>query len=236
MIRFDRVVVVNLHRRPDRLMAFMERAAAACPYIAQKVLVEYAIDGELCPPPDWWKTTPGAWGCYRSHLRIIEDALQHGLESVLVFEDDATFVDGFREKAVAFLEALPGDWGQAYLGGQHLARAVEVWPGILKGVNVNRTHAYALRGPAGMRAAYAWLCSSDRWRDRHHVDHQFGRLHREGQLVAYSPREWLCGQAADETSDVSGKPVSARWWQPGVARRAVRTIRRRPEPLESTAS
>jgi hypothetical protein len=233
MIRFDRVVVVSLARRPERLAAFLERAAAACPYITDNLDVEAAVDGQICQPPDWWKTTSGAWGCYRSHVRIIEDALQAGLESVLVFEDDATFVDGFRDKAVAFLEALPADWRQAYLGGQHLARPAPVAPGVVLGANVNRTHAYALRGLAGLQAAYRWLCASDRWRDRHHVDHQFGRLHRDGVLAAYAPAEWLCGQAADEASDVNGHPVRERWWQP-QATRSARVVRR--PPLESPLS
>lgn len=234
MIRFDRIVVVTLARRPDRLAGFLERVRAANAYIAYRVEPELAVDGELCPPPDWWRTTPGAWGCYRSHLRIIEDALQDGVESVLVFEDDATFVDDFTARAIEFFEALPADWGQAYLGGQHLARARPAAPGVLAGVNVNRTHAYALRGPRGLETAYRWLCSSSRWQDRHHVDHQFGRLHRNGELLAYAPEQWLCGQAADEASDVSGKPVAARWWQP-AAHRGPRLVRRR-EPLESGPS
>lgn len=234
MIRFDRVVVVTLARRVDRLEGFLSRIRGANQYLADKLEPELAIDGSLCPPPAWWKTTPGAWGCYRSHLRIIEDALQDGVESVLIFEDDATFVDDFTSKAVRFFEALPADWGQAYLGGQHLSRAHLAGPGIVHGVNINRTHAYALRGPHGLQAAYQWLCSSDRWRDRHHVDHQYGRLHQSRTVVPYAPEEWLCGQAADEASDVSGKSVAARWWQPGTPR-GPRQIRRR-EPLESAAS
>lgn len=234
MIRFDRVVVVTLARRVDRLEGFLARIRAANPYLADNLELELAVDGELCRPPDWWRTTPGAWGCYRSHLRIIEDALQDGVESVLIFEDDATFVDDFTPRAIAFFEALPSDWGQAYLGGQHLARARQAVPGIVEGVNINRTHAYALRGPAGLQAAYRWLCSSNRWQDRHHVDHQYGRLHRNSELVAYAPQEWLCGQAPDQASDVSGNPVAARWWQPGASR-GPRHIPRR-EPLESAAS
>jgi len=233
VIRFDRVVVVTLARRPDRLAAFEARLAAASQYLAAELEVEPAVDGLVCQPPDWWKTSPGAWGCYRSHVRIIEDALRECLESVLIFEDDATFVDDFTPKAIAFLEALPADWGQAYLGGQHLAKAFPAGHGVVLGCNINRTHAYALRGPDGLQAAYRWLCSSDRWRDRHHVDHQFGRIQRDGRLAAYAPVEWLCGQAEDQASDVSGKPVPARWWQPGSS--GARRVRVR-QPVESAGS
>ena len=204
----DRVVVISLARRPERLKAFRARFAAAWP--GRDLEVAQAVDGKLAPAPDWWTATPGAWGCYRTHQRILEDAIHAGLRSVLVFEDDATFAPDFVAGLEAYWAALPADAGQVYLGGQHLAPPLPVNDLVVRGRNVNRTHAYAVVGPAAIRELYRWLHSGRHWRGRHHVDHHFGRQHPSGVPV-YAPREWLCGQAAG-ASDISHRSAPERWW------------------------
>jgi hypothetical protein len=144
-------------------------------------------------------------------MRIIEEVLNAGQRSVLIFEDDATFCDGFSVKAMKYLASLPGDWGQAYLGGQHLGRPTQHSFGIVIPRNVNRTHAYALRGPEAMIDVYRWLNAADHWVDRNHIDHHYGRLHKNRRIAVYAPDPWLCGQAADR-SDISCKTVPERWW------------------------
>jgi hypothetical protein len=208
---FDRVAVVSLERRPDRLAAFFAGIPADFPF--GEIEVVSAIDGKQCRHPDWWRQGGGAWGCYRSHVRIIEDALNAGEESVLIFEDDATFCEGFADQARAYLAALPADWVQAYLGGQHLRPALAV-PGnplVVRASNVNRTHAYAVRGREGMTKLYRWLNAADQWRNACHIDHHYGRLHKAESAGYYAPASWLCGQAAGQ-SNISGKTPPERWW------------------------
>lgn len=206
---FGRVVCISLERRPDRYRAFCDRVPSDWPF--GEIEMVTAVDGKKCPHPQWWRQGGGAWGCYQSHLRIIEQALNDGVKSLLIFEDDATFVDGFVEKAREFLDRLPGDWGQAYLGGQHLRRPQAVCPGVVRAANINRTHAYAIRGDA-MRHIYKWLHATDQWQNRCHIDHHYGRMHGTKSINVYAPEVWLCGQAEDRKSDVSWKPVSERWW------------------------
>lgn len=207
---FDRIAVITLRRRPDRLAAFRQRMGAAWPDGLSRLEVVDAIDGTVCPKPDWFTGPPGAWGCYRSHHRLIEDSLHAGHESVLIFEDDATFVEDFTTRLAELLAALPSDWGQAYLGGQHLRKPVPGEKGIVVGTNINRTHAYALRGRQRMAEVYQWLHGGHHWRGRHHVDHHYGRLHAR-KFPAYAPIQWLCGQA-EGTSDIQGKAEKERWW------------------------
>jgi hypothetical protein len=209
-MKFDRVCVVSLKRRPERLEAFLSRVPVD--FRLGEIEVFPAVDGKLAPHPAWWKQGGGAWGCYRSHLSIIEQCLNEGVESVLIFEDDATFCDGFSDKADGFFRAAPPDWGQAYLGGQHLKRAERIAAGVVQAKNINRTHAYALRGAAAMREVYQWLNACDHWVDRNHIDHHYGRMHKAKLIPCYAPEEWLCGQAADGKSDVSWKEVPERWW------------------------
>lgn len=209
MPQFDRVVVVSLARRPDRLEAFRGRLAAAWPGTPLDVFP--AVDGRLCQPPDWWNGGAGAWGCYRSHQRILEEAVQDGLGSVLVFEDDAAFVPGFAGRLEAYLAALPAGPCQAYLGGQHLKPAVLVNDQVVRCTNCNRTHGYAVLGAEAILRLYRWLHAGAHWRGRHHVDHHYGRQHPSG-VPAYAPREWLVGQAAAGPSDVSRGSPPDRWW------------------------
>lgn len=54
--------------------------------------------------------TPGAIGCYLSHLGIYHAALARGDDVILVLEDDARLCDGFRSALRAQLEQLPDDW------------------------------------------------------------------------------------------------------------------------------
>ncbi len=209
--RFDRVAVVSLARRPDRLAAFRAGVPADFPY--GPIGLEVAVDGAKCKSPEWWRQGGGAWGCYRSHVRIIEDALNAGQERVLIFEDDATFSPGFSEAAERYFDALPAGWTQAYLGGQHLRPPLAI-PGnplVVKASNINRTHAYAVRGRAGLLRLYRWLESCDQWKNSCHIDHHFGRLHKAEESGFYAPAVWLCGQAAGR-SNISGKDVIERWW------------------------
>jgi hypothetical protein len=205
VVDFDRTVVITLSRRPDRIEGFLARLPAGWAVEAYD-----AIDGLACPKPEWFMGSEGAWGCYRSHQRIIEEALNRGHESVLIFEDDATFVPDFDDRLRDYLAALPEDWGQADLGGQHLKPAEPVNERVVRAVNVNRTHAYILRGRKFLERVYLHMHGGHHWRGRHHVDHHFGRLHAR-RVPAYAPTEWLCGQASG-SSDVSGKEVAERWW------------------------
>jgi hypothetical protein len=210
-MNFDRICVISLERRPERLAAFMDRARdAGLPFDVEPVA---AVDGKIVHTPGWWRQGRGAWGCYRSHLKIIENSLQRGHKRVLIFEDDAVFCEDFVARAERYFASLPAGWVQAYLGGQHLRKPVPMPgnPEVVSVRNVNRTHAYAINGTGSLRRLYKHLMDTRGWKDGHHIDHHYGRLHGENSAGFYAPSRWLCGQS-DGASDVSCKPVPERWW------------------------
>jgi len=99
---FDRVVVINLDRRTDR----MERLGAQLDELGIQYDRFSAIDGkaEGIAPMEAGKL---------SHLKVIEEL--NG-EKALILEDDAHFVDGFQERFDTEMDTLPEDWDVFYLG------------------------------------------------------------------------------------------------------------------------
>lgn len=241
---FSRVVCINLNSRSDRWDRFCESVGQLDWPFAEVERVR-AVDGRICQPPSWvrnrYHDCPGAWGCYQSHLRILEDALLDQHESVLILEDDALLNSSTLEGMVRFLKNVPEDWDHIYFGGEHMKPPVAVNDHTVRGIQVHRTHAHALRGDY-LRQVYEYLISYptiDRYHQRRasplvsyakrvlarpkslwsksncetsiHVDHHFGAIHRLLEWNVYSPTTWLVGQAADH-SDIMNESCSERFW------------------------
>jgi len=220
---FGRVVCVNLDRSPDRWKEFLRDLPVDWPF--GEVERFAAIDGQKCPPPHWFRGGASAWGCNQSHRALIEDALNRGLESILLLEDDAICRANFLKRWESFVAELPDDWDLLYLGGQHIVqnRMIErISRQVYRPYNVNRTHAWALR-PAGMRAVYQRL-----WCDyaepagtptdvgrRHIIDNHLAALLEEGSLKVYCPARWLFGQREGK-SEIAGRQLNERWWNDAV--------------------
>jgi len=210
---FQKVVCVNLSRRPDRWERFLDGVPEDFPFRSIKRVP--AVDGQVVPHPHWWKSGPGAWGCYRSHLKILERAIANGTKSLLIFEDDAIFPADFRTKTERFFKYLPEDWEMIYLGGQHLW--VDKHPpkkinrAVFQPYNINRTHCFGLRGEM-LKVVYKHLTRKD-WVDRQHIDHHLGRLHQRRDRRIYCPWEWIVGQSEGD-SDITDKQFPNRYWAP----------------------
>lgn len=205
---FERVVVVSLKRRPDRLAKFWDRLnTVGWPFKRPEVFE--AIDGNLVPTPSGvggvnrWNSGGGAWGCMQSHRQILENCLMHQVSSVLVLEDDAWPIDDFPSKIEQFLKEVPEDWEGMMLGGQHFGHVPEVKSGILKCQNCQRTHAYVARGKY-LRDLYAL------WHSYFgHCDHVMGPF--QARYNVYSPSPFLIAQGINQ-SDITGRLEPRRLW------------------------
>ena len=72
---FDQIWVINLKRRPDRLARFWEGIEkSGWPF--RRTQVFNAIDGNKVGVPGFWRTGGGCYGCLRSHLTLLERAIQ----------------------------------------------------------------------------------------------------------------------------------------------------------------
>ena len=141
--------------------------------------------------------------------------MNRGVESVLLLEDDAIFGETFTEDVKKFLSNVPANWGMIYLGGQHLKVREKppkrLNPEVFIPYNVNRTHAFAIRGKC-MEVIYKHLNTQD-WTKRNHIDNHLGRFHQERnkKYPVYCPKNWLVGQREGQ-SNIAGREVPPRFW------------------------
>jgi GR25 family glycosyltransferase involved in LPS biosynthesis len=199
---FDRVVVINLKRRPDRLDTFWKRFSRVDWPFRMPEVVE-AVDGEKVPCPHNFEQGGGAFGCRQSHIRVLEHAMMDDIGNLLVLEDDAFLNADSVPRLVDFLQQVPEDWEQLMLGGQHIGASKPVRPGIVKALNCQRTHAYAIRGKFLQDLYVLWLNT------RVHIDWKMGEV-QSGRNV-YAPDPFIFGQEAGR-SDISGAENPRRLW------------------------
>lgn len=218
---FDRVYVINCQHRPDRLEKIKKELEKSKMADLEKVIFYKAIIGDYTTVPADWQGK-GGWGCLRSHQRILEDVMHERNEngdiipkSTLILEDDVFFAKNALSNLNEFMERVPNDWGQIYLGGQHRVKRLETKDEkVFIGLSVNRTHAHAINSST-IQEVYRHISyySDYRKTKKFHVDHQLEIAHRRLDWRVYCPDKWICGQDAG-SSNISGKTNKRKIWQP----------------------
>jgi hypothetical protein len=209
---FSRTVVISLPQRTERRERLSRNLAASG--LAAKLSWFDAVDGKNVVSPAGWESGAGGWGCLLSHLAVLRQAVADGVPSILILEDDVCFSPHASRWLPAFMRAVPADWHQIYLGGQHLlAPQCTDNPMVWIPENINRTHAYAVTREGAVRllrflSKLELFTTEPGW----HIDHGLGHGHFTRRWKTYCPPWWICGQ--DECiSDVNdGMSLSRRWW------------------------
>jgi GR25 family glycosyltransferase involved in LPS biosynthesis len=108
---FDRIVVINLDRRPDRLAEFDEQAkSVGLTYERHSAFdAEGIVDNRGRP-------MRGITACTKSHYEVLDQALNDGVKRLFVFEDDANFVEDYNEKFEKTWAEVPENWDIFYGG------------------------------------------------------------------------------------------------------------------------
>lgn len=162
---FDKVVVINLDRRKDRL----EKVDAQL----QELGIAYerfsAIDAKALD-------IDPIQACKQSHIRVLEDSVG----KTLILEDDACFMEGFNERFAEFVELLPKDWHIFYLGAVLLnsERCNDI---MVRAMDTSSLHAYCVN-PEFKEIAL------EQGRDYpEHIDVAYRLLHRQYRSYAAKP-------------------------------------------------
>jgi hypothetical protein len=141
-------------------------------------------------------STPGNHhiGCALSHRRIVEEAQADGHATVLVFEDDAIFLDRTLD---VLAEALPElariDWNLCYLGGFRWDGELAPMPGCshwrwAREVTCTHAIAYSQRFYARLLDDLpADLAGMEQWQEKHKGIDQYLRREIDRAVMIHPP-------------------------------------------------
>jgi hypothetical protein len=205
---FDIVYLITL----DETTLKFKRLAKQLKDEGIKYQVSKAINGEVVPPPNWWTSGTGAWGCMLSHSRLWQEVWAEGIDKALFFEDDAILIDDFSKLFDEFWEELPNEWDQVYLGGQHRKFSGLISDRVMKPTSINRTHCYGLRRnliPKILRHNFDDL--SDYIDNKAHFDTHMEKAQRRNDWNVFTPSWWLVGQG-ESFSNIKFQYEPDRWW------------------------
>ena len=111
---FQCFYIINLPNRSDRRKAVLSDLASAGIMVNDPRL---RIFSAVRPDDAGVFPSLGARGCYMSHLGILREALDEGLENVLILEDDLALESATRLPQPQLVEVLrEGNWDFAYPG------------------------------------------------------------------------------------------------------------------------
>lgn len=184
---FDKVVVINLDRRQDR----MEKIDLQL----KELGVEYerfsAVDAQA-------EDIDPIQACRQSHIKVLEQS--EGL--TLILEDDALFMDNFQEGFDKFMELLPSDWDIFYLGAV-LLNSENCNEVMVRAMDTSSLHAYCINPKFKDKALEQARSYPE------HIDVAYRLIHR--QCRAYAALPTLVKQYPSY-SDITLKDVNYLSW------------------------
>jgi hypothetical protein len=140
---FDKIYVLNLDRRPDRMQAMEQNFTK---WNINNWIRFPAVDGSLSPHYEEWKHyskqkltrlekmryhrkaigSYGSWGILKSMYNLLMDAKNKGYQRILVLQDDLLYHKSFNREFAKIPTYIPDTWKLLYLGAtQH------IWTSIL---------------------------------------------------------------------------------------------------------
>lgn len=229
---FERISLMTLDPSTPRA----RRAIGVLSKFSNKFRIVKGVRGDDLPHPPGYRAGNGAWGCLQTHVRIAQDAWLDEVENYLVLEDDVVFDPDFETLLPQFMRAVPENWDQIYLGGQHRSDPRWVNDAVYDARQINRTHAFALRRGIIPEFLKHVLDMRDHFDAKwvKHIDHRLEDAHLSRRWVTYAPSWWLVGQGENQ-SGINGKWHPNKWWDhnPGWSNKLpLINVDREPTPDE----
>lgn len=204
--------VINLRRNADRLARFQKAYARSDMATVPLHRIE-AVDGAqlsdaelraLLTPDAYQRLramrasgvrqahqdlTPGAVGCYMSHVEVWRRLAAGGAPYVFVFEDDASVPRSALAQFEAVRAQIPPDWDLLLLG--YDGDGTPVGPHARKVSDFRRTHAYVVSANGARKLLRSMLPMSQQvdWELSNHILSKQLRVY--GAVPEVVPAEWL---------------------------------------------
>lgn len=169
---FDRVVLINMERRRDRLEE-CGREFEKLGFGNETVTMFRGHD----MPGD------GNRGCTASHRGVLELICHHGWERTLVLEDDFGVVHAdAQERFAGMIGDVPADWEMLYLGGHYAEKPIaRVSPNVVRCGHMKTTSSYGITLECARRLA-PWICGVGP------IDELYAATHQAGRTYIFQPR------------------------------------------------
>lgn len=165
--KFDKIYLINLKRRPDRLHNFLKYYKNS-DFKNEPVIKFDAIDGSKLDVDSvslselakgelqqlettgfrtkHYQLTKGAIGCYLSHVKIWENILKHKYDNVLIFEDDAKIPEDLNKKIFDNMKHVPNDWDIVLFG--YICKQCRKYENYYEVERFMLTHCYMIKRSA----------------------------------------------------------------------------------------
>lgn len=194
---FDKIYVINLKKRKDRLKQVTEEL--------NKHNIDFQIFQGVEGNPGIplkndhpLKNKPGHVGCVLSHVAILKEAKKLNLKNVLILEDDVIFYENYLSNFKLALTVLPNDWEMLYLSGNtEEIKLKHISENVYRCFGTFTTHAYAIKSEL-----FDEIIQGQSKLD-HPVDVFYNKLilpKRKGYII----RPYLCKQRASHSDIVNG--------------------------------
>lgn len=137
---FDKIFVINLDRRKDRL-AFANREFKKINTTFERYS---AFDGSV-NYPHGLSINKGEYGAYNSHMNLLKYIIENNIERALICEDDVVFCDNFINQFEAYHKQLPENTSLYYISSNNeRASLTKITENIYHTVGSLALHAYSV--------------------------------------------------------------------------------------------
>ena len=135
--RYDKVYVINLKKRKDRLNNFIDQVVK---HDLGEFQVFEAFEGGTLNVNS--NLLSGEKGIIRSVIGVIEDAMLNDYSKILIVEDDCEFNENLKN-IETYYSNLPNNWDMLYFGGNHNIHVNSVEPEKINDYVAKLSNTYA---------------------------------------------------------------------------------------------